>query len=371
VHPSTLFTRLREAFGWGLIALPIWAVASLLVGVTLGWVTRRLLGRVTARTAARWNDQIVGRIKGPLAIGWAVMTAYLGLGWLELAPAAELAARRLLKGAFIVTVFWVLLRAVDVADHLITRSDWATRRLTSRSFVTLGGKVLKIAVVIIAVVTMLSQAGYPVGSIIAGLGIGGLALALAAQKTVENVFGAFSIAVDEPFRQGDFIKVDGVMGTVEAIGLRSTRIRTLDRTVVAIPNGKLAEMRTETFAARDRLRLACTLSLVYGTTAAQIRRVLTEVEAMLRAHPKLWPEGLTVVLKELTPSSLDVEVMAWFSTQDWAEFQGIRQGILLRLMEIVESAGTSFAFPTRTVHLVQGRASASSQPSGEGVPPRR
>jgi MscS family membrane protein len=271
-----------------------------------------------------------------------------------------LAARRLLKGAFLLTVFWVLLRAVDVADHLITRSDWASRRLASRSFVSLGGKVLKIAVVIIAVVTALSQAGYPVGSIIAGLGIGGLALALAAQKTVENVFGEFSIAVDEPFRAGDFIKVDGMLGTVEAIGLRSTRIRTLDRTLVAIPNGKLAEMRTESFAARDRLRLTCTLSLVYGTTADQIRRVLRETEAMLRAHAKIWPDALTVCLRELAPSSLDVEVMAWFATQDWAEFQVIRQEVLLRLMEIVEGAGTSFAFPTRTVHLVRDSDSAGA-----------
>jgi MscS family membrane protein len=369
VHPSALFTRLREAFGWGLIALPIWAVASLLIGVALAWLTRRLLGRLTGRAANQWNEQIVRRLKGPLAIGWAVLLAYLGLGWLYLEPAAELGARRLLKGAFIVTVFWVLLRAVDVVDHLITHSEWASHRLASRSFVTLGGKVLKIAVVIIGVVTILSQAGYPVGSIIAGLGIGGLALALAAQKTVENVFGAFSIAVDEPFRQGDFVKVDGVLGTVEAIGLRSTRIRTLDRTLIAIPNGKLAEMRTESYAARDRLRLACTLSLVYGTSAQQIRRVLIEVEAALRAQPKISPDGLTVCLRELAQSSLEVEVTAWFATQDWAEFQRIRQELLLRMMEIVESAGTRLAFPTRTVHLLPEGASAA--PSSQAPPARR
>ena len=369
MHPSALFARLRDVFGWGLIALPIWAVASLLVGVTLGWLSGRLLGRLTRGTANQWSDQIVRRLKGPLGIGWAVMIAYLGLGWLYLSPAAELVARRGLKGAFIVTVFWMLLRAVDVADHLITHSEWASHRLASRSFVTLGAKVSKIAVVIIALVTLLSQAGYPVGSIIAGLGIGGLALALAAQKTVENVFGAFSIAVDEPFRQGDFVKVDGVLGTVEAIGLRSTRIRTLDRTLIAIPNGKLAEMRTESYAARDRLRLACTLSLVYGTTSEQLRRVLTEVEAALRAQPKIALDGLTVCLRELAQSSLDVEVTAWFGTQDWAEFQRIRQEVLLRLMEIVESVGTRLAFPTRTVHLIPEGASAP--PSGQALPARR
>jgi MscS family membrane protein len=362
VNLSAFISRVRDAFGWGLVALPIWAAASILVGVALGWLSRRLLARLTRRTANQWDDEIVARLTGPMAIGWAVLVAYVCLAWLHLSPAAELAASRTLRAAFIVTVFWMLLRGVDVADRLVGQSAWATGRLASQSFVALGSKVVKIAVVIIGVVTLLSQAGYPVGSIIAGLGIGGLALALAAQKTVENVFGAFSIAVDEPFRQGDFVKIDGVLGTIEAIGLRSTRIRTLDRTLVAIPNGKLAEMRTETFAARDRLRLACTLALVYGTTAEQMRRVLAGVEQVLRAHPKLWPDGLTVCLKELADSSLNVDVMAWFNTKDWSEFQLIRQEILLGFMDAVESAGSGFAFPTRTVRVVNEDAVQTKGP---------
>ena len=141
------------------------------------------------------------------------------------------------------------------------------------------------------------------------------------------------------------------MGTVEAVGLRSTRVRTLDRTLISIPNGKLAEMRIESFAVRDRIRLACTIGLVYGTTANQMRLVVAGLEQTLREHPKIWPDGITVRFKELTPSSLDIEIMAWFLTADYPEFQLIRQEILLQFMEVVEKAGTSFAFPTRTVHL--------------------
>jgi MscS family membrane protein len=204
----------------------------------------------------------------------------------------------------------------------------------------------------LATVAIISELGYPVASLIAGLGIGGLALALASQKTVENLFGAFSIGVDQPLREGDFVKVeDFMMGTVEAIGLRSTRVRTLDRTIVTIPNGKLAEMRIESFAVRDRIRLACTLGLVYGTTASQMRLVVAGLEQTLREHPKIFSEGITVRFKELSPSSLDIEIMAWFTTADYAEFQLIRQDLLLAFMEIVEKAGTAFAFPTRTVHL--------------------
>jgi MscS family membrane protein len=197
----------------------------------------------------------------------------------------------------------------------------------------------------------LSQLGYPVATLLAGLGIGGLAVALAAQKTVENLFGAFSIGADQPFREGDFVRIEDFVGTVEHIGLRSTKVRTLDRTLITIPNGKLAEMRLESFSARDRIRLACTIGLVYETSTEQMRQVLTELESVLREHPKIWPDAVVVRFMAFAGSSLDIEIMAWFQTSDWSEFQVIRQDVLLAFMDVVEGAGTAFAFPTRTIHL--------------------
>ena len=202
---------------------------------------------------------------------------------------------------------------------------------------------------------LLNELGFQVTSILAGLGIGGLAFALAAQKTVEHLFGSIAIGVDQPFRVGDFVNVDGVTGTVESIGGRSTRIRTLDRTVVTFPNGKLAETRSESISARDRIRLFTNLGLSYGTSAEQLRRVLADVEGALRVHPKIWPETVSVRLTDLKDSTLNVEVMAWFQTTDWNEFTAIRQELLLRFMEIVEQAGTGFAFPTQTIHVVRDR----------------
>jgi MscS family membrane protein len=204
----------------------------------------------------------------------------------------------------------------------------------------------------VALVAFLAELGYPVASLVAGLGIGGLALALAAQKTVENLFGAFSIGADQPFREGDFVRIEDFVGTVEAIGLRSTRFRTLDRTLITIPNGKLADMRLESLTERDRMRLACTIGLVYGTTTSQMKTVLAGLERVLRAHPRIWPDAVVVRFKEFGDSSLNIEVMAWFQTSVWSEFQLMRQDILLQFMDVVEKAGSSFAFPTRTVHLV-------------------
>ena len=215
----------------------------------------------------------------------------------------------------------------------------------------LGRKMAKIVLLALALVSVLNELGFQVASLLAGLGIGGIALALAAQKTVENLFGSIAIGVDQPFRVGDFVKVEDVLGTVEAIGMRSTRIRTLDRTVVTIPNGKLSDSKAETFAARDRLRLLVNLGLSYATTEAQLRRVLDEVESALRARPRIWPDGVSVRFTEFKESSLNVEVMAWFQYTDWGDFTRERQELFLRFMRIVEEAGTSLAFPTRSVQL--------------------
>lgn len=148
------------------------------------------------------------------------------------------------------------------------------------------------------------------------------------------------------------MKVDDFVATVETIGLRSTRFRTLDRTLVSLPNGRLADMRLESFSERDRMRLSTVVGLVYETSAERMRAVLAGLERVLRAHPMIWPDAVVVRFSELAASSFSLEVMAWFNTREWSEFQAIRQELLLQFMDFVEQAGTAFAFPTRTLHVV-------------------
>ncbi len=346
---------------WQWVAVPLVIVAALALGYLLDRLTVATLSRLTRRTATTWDDVVVSRLGGPLTLGWAMAVSYVVSPFLELTPVAGAVAQRSLRVVLFVAFFWALWRMVTVGGQLAGTSRWATAYPASRALVPLASRISKVVVVAIGIIAILAELGYPVASLVAGLGIGGLALALAAQKTVENLFGAFSIGVDQPFREGDFVRVEDVTGTVEAIGLRSTRIRTLDRTLVTIPNGKLADMKIETFAARDRIRLACTLGLAYGAKAAQVRAVIAGVEAVLRAHPRIWPE-VTVRLKGLGDSSLDIEVLAWFQTSDWNEFTAIRQDVLLAFMEVVEREGTSLAYPTRTVELVRRDA-----PSGRAA----
>jgi MscS family membrane protein len=271
---------------------------------------------------------------------------------LGLYPPAQAFVAQTLGTLLLLAFLWALWRGVGVAGVALRGADWAAGNAAAQSALSIGIRLGRAAVLAIGAVAALSRLGYPVAGLLAGLGLGGLAFALAAQKTVENLFGSLSLAVDAPFRVGDFVKVDDLVGTVETLGLRSTRLRTLDRTLVTIPNGRLAEMRLESYTARDRMRLACTIGLVYATRAEQMRQVLEELEAVLRAHPLIWPDAVVVRFKEFAPSSLDIEIMAWFLTSSWPEFQLIRQEVLLQFMDVVESARTSFAFPTRTVHVV-------------------
>lgn len=312
---------------------------------------RKLLGRIAARAATPWDDLALKRLAGPITAAWGLGAAYLLVPALALYDPAEAFIHRVLSTGFFLAFFWALLIAADIAGKVVETWPWASANPSSRSLILLAVRVSKVAILAMAVVAILSEFGYPVTSLVAGLGIGGLALALASQKTVEHMFGAVSLGIDQPFRVGDFVKVDGVEGTVEVVGLRSTRIRTPDRTMVSIPNGKLAEMRIESVAARDRVRLGCTLGLARDTTAQQLRDVLDGLEGALRAHPKIWPDELSVRLKALGESSLDVEVQAWFAT-DWAGFTLARQEMLLAFLDVVENAGARFAFPTRTVQLV-------------------
>ncbi|MDF3066581.1 MAG: hypothetical protein K0R38_2182 [Polyangiaceae bacterium] len=346
-----------------------WQWLGLLSSLLVGWLSGALLGRLlrkglgafVGRTSAQWDDRLLARLAGPLTSACAIGVVRLLLPQLLLYADAETFVEHGLRGAFLATILWAVWRVVDVSAEAAWDSSWSLQHPASRALIPLLRRAGQAVVAVSGVLLFLSTLGYAVTSILAGLGIGGLALALASQKTVENLFGAFSLGIDQPFREGDFVRVDDVVGTVESLGLRSTKIRTLDRTLVSIPNGKLAEMKLETFAVRDRLRLACTVGLEYSTSVQQMRAVLRGLEAALRAHPKIWTDSIVVRFKELAASSLDIEVMAWFSTSDWSEFQGIREEILLSFMTVVEEEDCSFAFPTRTVHVVSEPASAGER----------
>jgi MscS family membrane protein len=211
-------------------------------------------------------------------------------------------------------------------------------------------RLTRIALLVMATVIALSMFGFNVKTTLAGLGIGGLAIALAAQKTLENLIGGVSLLMDKAIRVGDFCQIGNQLGTVEDIGLRSLKLRTLDQNLSVVPNGSLAQMQFQNMARRNKLLINQTFTLRIETQAEQLRFVLDRVQQMLDQHPAIEP-GSRIRVMSFLGAAFQLELFAYGTTGDWAEFTAIRQDVILKIAEIVEASGTQFAAPTQLAYL--------------------
>ncbi|HEX4808363.1 MAG TPA: mechanosensitive ion channel family protein, partial [Bryobacteraceae bacterium] len=237
------------------------------------------------------------------------------------------------------------MRIVDfVADHLSTRLD-SRQRAVSSSVLPLGVRIVKIAIFCIAILFTLAAWGYNTNAILAGVGVGGLAVALAAQKTIENLFGSVAVISDRPVLVGDFCQFGGQVGTVEDIGLRSTRIRTLDRTVVTIPNSTFSTMTLENYSRRDRMWFHPTVHLRRGTTPDEIRTAMEAILKVLKAHPLVDPTAVPVRFTKMTTQSFDLDVFSYVLTPDFNEFLRVQSELLLSILESLSALGLVLAVP--------------------------
>ncbi|MGQ0765822.1 MAG: mechanosensitive ion channel family protein [Gemmatimonadota bacterium] len=344
---------------WQWASIGVLVVAATAIGRVVGRIVAPLAHRIVARTPSRWDDAILLRVAGPLAALLSLVVFGALLSLINLGTEGEATLGKLLQAVYFALFFWTLWRLIDVGRDVVSATHWAATAPSSGALVPLATRIFKVIVLAVAAVAVLSMLGYPVASLLAGLGLGGLALALGAQKTLENLFGAFAIGADQPFREGDVVKVEDFTGTVERIGLRSTRFRTADRTLITLPNGRLADMRVESLSARDRFHLGMTVQLASEATPAQVRQVLAGFEGVLSDHVRVWPTGTAVRLRDFTPNGLVVEVQSWFQALDFEEFRVIRQEVLLSFMDVVERAGTSMAF-TRPAVVIRDRADESA-----------
>ena len=213
-------------------------------------------------------------------------------------------------------------------------------------------RAAKVALVIFGSIIILDTFGWDVTTWLTALGIGGIAIALGTQKTVENFVGSVTLIADHPVRVGDFCLAGGVLGTVEQIGMRTTKIRTLGRTVVSIPNGELSSLKIENFAPRDKFLFNPTLGLRYETTPEQLRYLLVELRAILFAHPKI-DSGPRIRFTGFAPDALKLEVWSYIKTISNDEFLEVQEDLYLRFMEVVAASGTGFAFPSQTIYFAK------------------
>ena len=247
-----------------------------------------------------------------------------------------------------VAFVWLLWRLIDMAADLWSARMARTDRRRALAALVFARRAAKTALGLVAFVAVLDTLGIDVTTGIAALGLGGLAIALGAQKSIENLVGSLAVIIDEPVRVGDFCKVGEVLGTVEDIGMRSTRLRTNARTVVTIPNGDFSSKQIENYSRRDRFLFDPTIRLTYDTSTQVMRAVLEAIRKLLLDEEKVI-EGARVRFVGCNESSLDIEVFSYIQTDDYAQFLAIREELLLKMMEKIASAGASTAFPTRTL----------------------
>jgi MscS family membrane protein len=338
----------------------LWQWIALLTSLAAAWLLAllatsalRLILRPLARSSkTTLDDELLDLVVGPLRLLAGLLLFHVAVVSLALA----VPVRRFFVGAeealAIFAVAWGLFRAVDLLALRLARRLEAGGPAES-GLVPLGRKTIKVLIGALAALAALDSFGFEVTALLAGLGVGGIAVALAAQKSVENLFGALTLMTDRPVRPGDFCRFGDRIGTVEEVGLRSTRVRTLDRTVVTIPNAEFATLQLENFALRDRIWLHAKLGLRYETTPDQLRFVLIEIRKLLYAHPKVDPDPARVRFVGFGDFSLDLEVFAYVRTTDFGEFLAVREDVYLRIMDVVARSGSGFAFPSQTAYLAR------------------
>ena len=255
---------------------------------------------------------------------------------------------------------WAVVSFSGVVAEIIITSPRISEKGLDANLLRLGFRLLGLVIAVLIIVTGLADIGVPVAPMAAGLGVGGLAVALAAQPTLENLIASLTLYFDRPLKVGDFCRYGEDpspgwlrIGTVEEIGLRSTRLRGIDRTVTTIPNADFAKLQLINLTLRDRMLLRTTIGLRYETTPEQLRFVLAKLREMLLGHPKITEEPARVRFVGFGDYSLNVEIFAYADTADWNQFLGIQEDVYLRIMDIVKEAGTGFAFPSQTTYFTR------------------
>ena len=256
---------------------------------------------------------------------------------------------------------WLVAVLITRFGDLVVRSWFRNARPLKKQLVRVVFRIATIVVVTAITLIAMQRLGVPVTGLIAGLGVGGLAIALAAQGTLENFIGGIILYADQPVKVGDFCKFGDRIGTVEDVGLRSVKIRTLNRTMVTVPNADFAKLQLENFADRDRVLLRENLRLRYETSRAQLQTVMSELESMLRNDERIAEEPLRVRFVGFGEYDLKIEINAYALTNAWAEFLEIREDLLLKVMDIVERSGTRLALPTGVRYINERHTDGDSK----------
>jgi MscS family membrane protein len=345
-----LETEFLDTQLWQWLALPI------LVG--LGYGLGLLLTSLGMRLLHHWRSEAVSVlgtfVSGPVRLLTVVLFLALTRRPLQFSLTVSRVLDILEQILLIVAITWAILRVVESCEAIIRSQALRRDKAILLPLLPVIRKSLKILIATFAGLAVLHSFGVNVITVLAGLGVGGIAVALAAQKTLENFIGGITLYADQPVRVGEFCRFGSAVGTVEEVGLRSTRVRTLDRTVITIPNAEFSNLQIENFARRDLFWYHPTICLRYETTPDQIRYVLVEGHRLLYAHPKVDSASARIRFVGFHKASLDLEVFSYITARDYGEYLEVAEDLNFRLMDIVAAAGSRFSLPSMTTYVEEG-----------------
>ncbi len=353
--PAVLRTRVAGVSLWRaavfVVLLPIlYGIAWIVVGAIVGlW---RFFRPGSQATRGQW----VASSRSPVTFLLALLFHRVAMSIFGMSALYRMYYDRLLLVLSLLGLWWLLSRLIGTLNRRVISRVVPAGAGSGHRTLTLARRLLKLAAFVLVVLLGLAAFGVNLTATLAGLGIGGLALAFAAQKTLGNLFGGIALLTENALRVGDTCRIGGQQGEIEDITIWSTRIRTNERTVVSIPNGLVMDSQIENFSRRDKYWFHPVLGLVYQTTAAQLRRVLEAARQMLATDPRVESSTARVRFYRLSESSLDIEVIAYVRAASVPEFMEIQAELLLRLLEVVAEADAAIAFPSRTVYLAGGGA---------------
>jgi MscS family membrane protein len=341
--------------------IPLWQYLAMLIYIILAFVVSKLadyivggrLKKWAAKTKTKWDDLIVGVLHGPIKVIAFVILLHVGF---NVFPWPHWLAGYLSKGLVIVVACSLTYVALKLLDFFL--GHWRQKtmarggdRLLDEQLLPVIRLSLRIFVVIVAILLTSHNLGLNVTSLIASLSIGGLALGLAAQDTLANLFGAVSIFADRPFKVGDNIKLDSVNGTVEGIGIRSTRVRNGDGHLVTIPNKTMGNATITNITRRPNIKTEINIGLTYDTSMAKLKEALAILEEVYRSDPRT--ADLVVGFNKFADSSLNILVVHFWNGTDYKEYIAGQQALNLKVKERFEQAGIEFAFPSQMHYVKQ------------------
>jgi len=308
-----------------------------------------LVRKFTTKTKTVYDDRVVVNLEKPLKFIVMVFGLYIFTSLLYLKSNV---VNLSLGSLTIIGFFWAIMAVLDGIQGIIYKALAKVSKQLSSEFAKFILRVLKIIIWIVAISSVLSLWGINVTALIASLGLGGLAFALAAKDTAANLFGSIAIMVDKSIKIGDWVKVDGIEGIVEDIGMRTTKIRTFYKSVVALPNSIVANSHIENFSRRDVRRIKMSIGLTYSTTNAQIEAIIKDIKDMLLNHPGIAQEQTMLVnFNNFADSAKEIFIYTFTNTAIWDEYLNIREDVQYKINDIVLKHGSDFAFPSQSVYV--------------------